>query len=180
MKKNILALTLIIILFFTNCMMTTDFSKLYSLALNSIANGSKEVALDYSSRLKSIAKGPEQLSVAYMISGYSCYINGNYKEALRDFEKSDDYLLSSESAAGNILTTFMLEHYELVSCQINTLDTFEEGWGFQVNNQSLNKAKLYEICALSTAIIKNKVEFDALKAKVSPEKMQEMEVLFFE
>jgi len=180
MKKMLFVLTFVVVLLFVSCIVTADFSKLYHLALNAIANGSKETALDYSFRLKGLAKGPEQLSMAYMISGYSYFLNGNYSDALREFDTSDDYLFSQEACGGIILTTFMLNQYDLVSGHLNALNTFEDEWLFTVNTETLNKSRLYEICALSLAIRKNQVEFDALKTKVSPEKMQEMEVFFFE
>ena len=180
MKKNLLFVTLTIILLFTSCIITNDFSTLHRLALHSIANGSKEAALEYSSEILDIAKNYEEFSIAYMLRGYSYFINNNFSGALTEFETSIDYLFSQEASAGVILTLFMLRQYELINYQLDNLETFHDSWIITINSNKLTKSRLYEICALSNAIIKNKVVFDTLKAKVSPDKIQELEVFFFE
>jgi len=180
MKNMLIVLVFSLSILFSGCIITNDFKSSYQLGLSAIENGSESASLEYAQRLKAIAETREQKALAYMISGYSYFLNGNYSDALREFDTSDDYLFSQEACGGIILTTFMLNQYDLVSGHLNALNTFEDEWLFTVNTETLNKSRLYEICALSLAIRKNQVEFDALKTKVSPEKMQEMEVFFFE
>ncbi|MFW6222792.1 MAG: hypothetical protein ACOC3T_04185, partial [Bacteroidota bacterium] len=99
---------------------------------------------------------------------------------LNEFITSNDYQNNNDSNAGIILCYFMLDQYKLLDFYLGELDTFEDDWLMTVNYEILNQTKLYEICALSSAISKNKELFDTFESKVSVEKFLKMEGFFFE
>ena len=180
MKKILFVLILFSIFLFSSCIISNNFSSYHLLALKAIANGTEESARDYSMRLRDLAENSEQNAIAHMISGYGYFLSKEYQNALQAFTLSSDYDNNSASNVGIILTLFMLNQYETLNFYIDELDTVSDDWFMTVNFDKLTKNSIYEICALSNAIMKNKFVFDSLKTKVPLEKIQKMEGFFFE
>ncbi|HRW33689.1 MAG TPA: hypothetical protein P5107_01395 [Thermotogota bacterium] len=180
MKKANVFIILCFIIILSGCQLTNPFDQYYRLALQAIANGVDEAALDYAEKLSEWVTTPDQRAISCMINGYAYFIAENYNMALLEFDSSDDISQTSESIAGLIMTYFMVEQFELINFQLDQLSAFHENWAMKVNNQELSKTGLYTICALSSAIQNDKDIFDSIKSKISHEKAQEMEAFFFD
>lgn len=180
MKKANVFIILCFIIILSGCQLTNPFDQYYRLALQAIANGADEAALDYAEKLSEWVTTPDQRAISCMIYGYAYFIAENYNRALLEFDSSDDISQTSESVAGLIMTYFMIEQYELINFHLDQLSAFQNNWTMKVNNQELSKTGLFTICALSSAIQDNISIFDNLKSKISHEKAQEMEAFFFE
>jgi len=180
MKKILLVILSVSIILLSGCIITNNFDTYHRLALKAIAQGSEESANEYARLLSGIAETNEQKSIALMVSGFGNYLSEKYDDALNDFSISNEYKKNDESVVGEILSYFMLNQYEMINFKINELDTISNNWALKVNCEELIKTKIYEICALSSAILKNKILFDSFKSKIEPETIQKMEGFFFE
>ena len=179
MKKMLLIIVLTIYLL-SGCIITNNFDAYHRLALKAISQGAKESTKEYARLLSEISETNQQKSIALMVSGYGNFLSDKYGDALIDFSASNEYQKNDESVVGTILSNFMLNQYEMINFQIDELDTISNNWLMIVNFEELTKLKIYEISALSNAILKNKIAFDTFKSKLEQETSQKMEAFFFE
>src|SRR6056297_260229 len=180
MKKIILLLVFSLIICCTSCMVSNEFSSFYHLAITAIANGSEDTVLEYSLRLKELSKTKEENSIAHMIRGYGYYLSGNYNQALTEYDLSRNYSDTEEAYTGILLSYALMSDYEMINLHLDFLENIPDRWTFLVNKETITKSRLYELCALSSAIQKNREIFDSLKDKISIEKTHELEGFFFE
>jgi tetratricopeptide (TPR) repeat protein len=180
MKKYLIGLTLLIILIFSGCIISNNFSSYHQLALNAIANGSKESARNYSSVLINSSENNEQKSIALMTSGYANFLFGEYEKALLNFTESIELVENEAALAGMILSYFMLNQYDIMNFHLDSLQTISNNWVMIVNLEELTKAKLFEIYALTNAIMGDREHFNLIKTNVTPKIIEKMEGFFFE
>ncbi|MEA1884948.1 MAG: hypothetical protein U9N62_10585 [Thermotogota bacterium] len=180
MKKYLIGLTILTIFIFSGCIISNNFTAYHRLVLNAIANGSQDSANEYAKILTEMSESMQEKAVAQMIKGYVHFLSSEYHEAIYDFNLSIDYNKNEASIVGITLSHFMLNQYEMVIFQIDKLENVSNEWNMMVNHDFLTKGRIYEICALSCAVLKDKNAFDTLRAKIKPEKIQMMEGFFFE
>lgn len=180
MKKYLIGLTILTIIIFSGCIISNNFSSYHQLALNAIANGSKESASNYSSILLNTAENNEQKSIALMTRGYACFLSMEYNEALLQFTDSLELVENDASLTGLILSYFMLNQYDIMNFHLDSLQSVSSNWFMTVNLEVLTKEKIFEIYALTNAIMGDRENFDYVKSKVTPEIIQKMEGFFFE
>ncbi len=180
MKKNLFVFLPLAIILLTGCIISNNFTAYHRLALNAIENGSQESANEYAKILTEMSDSMQEKAVAQMIKGYVHFLSNEYHEAIYDFNLSIDYNKNEASIVGITLSHFMLNQYEMVLFQIDKLENVSNEWHMMVNHDFLTKNRIYEICALSCAVLKDKNAFDTLKVKIKTENIQMMEGFFFE